>query len=213
MPADRVQFTSVITAELLPLVAATGPNPDPRPESSYDGAREAEWLDGLRAGHLSAFDELYLALVPALLRFARRFVSADVAEDVIQDVLVDLWERRDTVRVRGSLRGYLFGATRHRIADLRRRDGVVERHAEVLRLRAVTESAEPMIDRWELDRAVHDALATLSDRARLVLTLRWSDGLTYPEIAEALDISIEAAKKQGQRAEVVVRGLLARFAP
>jgi RNA polymerase sigma-70 factor (ECF subfamily) len=204
----------VTTAELLPFLAASAPDFDPRPEASYDAERDAEWLSGLRAGHLSAFDNNYLGVVPALLQFARRFVAADVAEDVVQDVLVDLWERRDRVVVRGTLRGYLFGATRRRIADLRRREGVAERHAAVVRADEVAaHDGESVIDVHELDCAVHDALATLSDRARLILMMRWGDGLSYPEIAEALEISVESAKKQGHRTELMVRALLARFAP
>jgi RNA polymerase sigma-70 factor (ECF subfamily) len=203
----------VTTAELLPFLAASASDFDPCPEASYDAERDTEWLVGLRAGHLSAFDNIYLGVVPALLQFARRFVSADVAEDVVQDVLVDLWERRDRVVVRGTLRGYLFGATRRRIADLRRREGVAERYAEVVRAGVVGVEVASVIDAHELDRAVRDALATLPDRARLILMMRWSDGLSYPEIAEALEISVESAKKQGRRTELMVRALLARFAP
>jgi RNA polymerase sigma-70 factor (ECF subfamily) len=176
------------------------------------------WLDGLRTGAMQAFDALYIALVPVLHKFAQRFVSADVAEDIVQDVMVDLWDRRKTVVVRGSLRGYLFGAVRRRIADRQRHDGVVQRHLALTIATDPTHGTQtPTPDQTaeanELATAVDSALATLPERTRLILTMRWIDGLSYSEIAEALDISTEAAKKQGRRMEIVVRTLLARFSP
>jgi RNA polymerase sigma-70 factor (ECF subfamily) len=135
-----------------------------------------------------------------------------VAEDVVQDVMIDLWERRATIVVRGTLRSYLFGAVRRRIADHQRHDGVVERHA-AQQLPVVTVSSEHILDADELERATAAALATLSARSRAILEFRWHSGLSYSEIADALGVSEEAAKKQGRRAELVVRALLARFAP
>jgi RNA polymerase sigma-70 factor (ECF subfamily) len=188
---------------------------------SFAPSQEQQWLAGLRAGQVTAFDAVYTAIVPSLYIFAQRFVPADLAEDVVQDVMVDLWERRATLTVSGSLRGYLFGAVRRRIADHQRHEGVVQRVAEAALdgrgpLPAVGTGPSPPDEAAvanELQTAIDAALAQLPARARLILALRWFDGLSYPEIAEALDMSVEAAKKQGRRMELVVRPLLARFTP
>jgi len=180
---------------------------------AIDARTEDAWLASLRSGHLSAFDAIYLAFVPSLYRFAQRLVAADVAEDVVQDVMIDLWERRETLVVRGTLRGYLFGAVRRRAADVRRRAGVVERHAAESVPSDAVPSPERELEAGELMQAVDAALAALPERSRLILTLRWADGLSYPEIAEVLEITEDAAKKQGRRMELLLRSVLARFAP
>jgi RNA polymerase sigma-70 factor (ECF subfamily) len=65
----------------------------------------------------------------------------------------------------------------------------------------------------DLQTSVDAALSALPPRSRLIITLRWIDGLSYPEISEVLGISTDAAKKQGRRVELALRTLLARFAP
>ena len=83
----------------------------------------------------------------------------------------------------------------------------------VLAVGALPSSPDQTAAVHELQAAIDAALTQLPVRARLILTLRWFDGLSYPEIAEVLDVSVEAAKKQGRRAERIIRPLLARFAP
>jgi len=180
---------------------------------------DRRWIAGLRAGRMDILGELYAALVPSLYRFAQRFVAADVAEDVIQDVLIDLWNRREVMVIHGTLRGYLYGAVRRRIAYYLRHEKVRERFAQdasdaVTAFMAQDTGAAPPDDiaqAGELAAAVYDALATLSPRSRLILTMRWIDQLSYPEIADALGLSHAAAKKQGRRLEDVIRPLLLRF--
>jgi RNA polymerase sigma-70 factor (ECF subfamily) len=194
-----------------------------RSESPPTHALEEEhaWYIGLRAGQPLAFDTLYTALVPALHRFAQRFVAADVAEDVVQEVMVDLWERRATLVIQGTLRGYLFGAVRRRIAVLRRHAAVVQRHTSTLEMEGnlppelgvMAPAPDRAAEMDDLARAIAAALATLPARAQTIMTLKWVDGFTYPEIAEALDMSVDAAKKQGRRMERILQKLLARFAP
>ncbi len=183
--------------------------------------QEQLWCEGIRAGHLSAFDALYTAVVPSLLIFARRLAAGHLAEEAVQDVMLDVWERRETLEIRGSVRAYLFGAVRLRIADRLRREKVAASARQTMAI-----ETDPMavggnmptlpsadLEARELREAIQEALTNLPPQSRMILTLRWVDGMTYPEIAAVLGISVDAAKKQGRRMEVVLRVLLARFAP
>jgi RNA polymerase sigma-70 factor (ECF subfamily) len=138
-----------------------------------------------------------------------------MVEDVVQDVMIDLWTRHDTLAVQGNLRGYLFGAVRLRAANMNRRDSVAQRAAASVEDSQPHSAVDPLehTETEELRTAINDALATLPERSRLILTMRWMDGLSYPEIAAALGTSVDAAKKQGRRIELIVRNLLGRFAP
>lgn len=184
---------------------------------TWDRSLETVWLAGIRIGDVSAFDALYRAIVPGLLTFGRRLTPLPLAEDAVQDVMVDLWERRDRLALQGSLRGYLFGAVRLRIADRLRHEQVVDRTAQRLATQATFEMASvaptqsEQLEASELSEAIERALATLPPKSRLILTLRWMNGMSYPEIATALGMSTDAAKKQGYRMEIVVRKLLADF--
>ncbi len=186
-----------------------------------DDSSEDPRLSAIRKGDLSAFDAFYHDIVPALLRFAQRIGPAYMAEDIIQDVMLDIWQRRETLVVRGSLRGYVFGAVRLRIADRVRYESTTasanEKLVESIHPVAMGgnrgESPAAHTETQELEAAVREALTKLPPQARMILTLRWIEGFKYIEIASALGISVDAAKKQGRRMEVVIRDLLSRFKP
>ena len=194
--------------------------PDHSPTYRYTPADERRWIEGIRCGQMEAFDALYRAMVPALLRFAERMAPGHLAEDAVQDIMLDLWERRSVLSIQGSVRGYLFGAVRLRIADRLRRERSAEAANNALENQYSPHSVEnseslpsSAVELSELNAAVEKALASLPERSRLILTLRWIDGMSYPEIASILDISVDAAKKQGRRMEIALREILARFAP
>lgn len=52
----------------------------------------------------------------------------------------------------------------------------------------------------EVGAAIHDALASLSERDRLVFVLRALEGLSFAVVGESLSISEDAAKMQFHRA-------------
>jgi len=173
-------------------------------------------LDRLHAGDGGAFDQLYRTYVPRLLDFAERYVASDIAEDIVQTVLTSLWRRRHTVTVRSTISAYLFGAVRQEVLFHERHHRVVTRHASRGGEHAsLAEASPPSTDARasfeELRTALREAIETLPDRTRDVLTLRWVDELQYAEIAEVLGISVSAAKMHIHRAQARVRPLLERF--
>jgi DNA-directed RNA polymerase specialized sigma24 family protein len=49
-----------------------------------------------------------------------QLVDHDTAEDIGQALIIDLWERRATLHITGSLTAYLLGAAKRRVAQRRR---------------------------------------------------------------------------------------------
>jgi RNA polymerase sigma factor (sigma-70 family) len=62
-----------------------------------------------------------------------------------------------------------------------------------------------------LTTTLDQLLNTLSERNRVIMTLRWIHGMTYEQIAGVLGISNDAAKKQGRRLQRLLAPLLERF--
>ena len=60
--------------------------------------------------------------------------------------------------------------------------------------------AEEQLGNQQLGAALSEAIAELKDKHRVVLTLREIDGLSYEEIASALDISIGTVESRLHRA-------------
>jgi RNA polymerase sigma-70 factor (ECF subfamily) len=173
-------------------------------------ALPADLLVRLRLGDVAAFELLFRATHTALVAFAAR-VTGDEARgaEVVQDVFAELWERRGTIDVRGSARGYLFGAVRNRALNLRRRD-VRERdwregaaHDPARSVHVPVAGLDEAFEAAELRARLHAAIDALPDRCAQAMQLRWCEGLSYAEIAEVLAISVkgvEALLARGLRA-------------
>jgi RNA polymerase sigma-70 factor (ECF subfamily) len=64
------------------------------------------------------FKALFEEYYNPLCNFVYRYVNdRDVSEDMVQSVFVRLWEKRDSLELTGSLRSYLFTATRNTALD------------------------------------------------------------------------------------------------
>jgi RNA polymerase sigma-70 factor (ECF subfamily) len=176
-------------------------------------------LAQMRAGEGNAFAALFSRYYDALCAFASGYTASRAeAEEVVEDVFVRLWELREQLEVRESLKSYLYTATRNRALNRLR-----DKRAETRRLEEASADATapgmgqpgPGIDQEveaeEFARAVERAVEQLPPRARQVFLLHRQHGLTYAEIAAALEISPKTVENLLGRALKHLRARLARF--
>jgi RNA polymerase sigma-70 factor (ECF subfamily) len=177
---------------------------------------EAEWVEAIRAGDPSAFEALFHAYHPGLCSFACRYLGAcDLAEEIVQEVFLCVWERRESWRVRTSVRSYLLTAVRNAAISYLRHEQVVRRRQTELPDAQEAVAASPEVRALEAETitAVRDAIGRLPDRCRLVFTLHREQGLTYNEVAEVLGISPRTVEVQIGRALKALRKRLAHHRP
>jgi RNA polymerase sigma-70 factor (ECF subfamily) len=128
---------------------------------------------------------------PALLLFARGWVSGHAdAEDVVQEAFVRFWRSR--TRVADPV-AYLYACVKRCALEWNRAGARRARREEA----SARGEAEPIFDdvleQQERRVAIEAALANLPEKQREVLVMRiWGD-LSFPQIAEALDIPTETA--------------------
>lgn len=152
-----------------------------------------------QAGDPDAVRAVYERWSPLVYTLALRAL-ADVAdaEDVTQQVFVSAWRRRGTFDPeRGNLPAWLVGITRHRIADaferrsrLRRTDAASEPEA-----RRQVEDASQVLDAM----IVAEAVATLTEQQRRVVSLAFFEQLTHTEIAESTGLPLGTVKSHIRR--------------
>ena len=166
----------------------------------------------MRQGDEEAFDAIFRAYYAALVGLAESVLrQRAVAEEVAQDVMLELWRRRETLAVEESLRAYLFQATRNRALNHLRHRKVEQRGEPHARGESATPAvADAHLVEEEIDVAVRRAVAELPDRCREVFELSRVHGLTYAEIARALDISVKTVEAQMGKA---LRTLRERLGP
>ncbi len=89
------------------------------------------------------------------------------------------------------------------------------RGGEEVLLRVADERGGPEVqaERGELEAALHRAIAELPEERRVVIILRDLEGLSYEEIARALDLEPGTVRSRIHRARMDLRGKLERFLP
>lgn len=166
----------------------------------------------IRAGDELACEALYRAYRTPLWRFAYSYVrSPEVAEELVQDVFLALWRNRAEAGTRGCIRTWLYAAIRNQALNHLRHERIVtrldERAKRVSEDRSDTSGAERTIamgapapdahsavEASEIDDAVMRAIAALSERRRVAMTLRWKHDMPASEIARVLDTTPESVR-------------------
>jgi RNA polymerase sigma-70 factor (ECF subfamily) len=161
----------------------------------------------IRSGDIGTYETLFRMTHAPLVAFVTRIVGTHAAaEDVVQELFADLWIDRARLDVRTTVRAYLFAAARNRALNVVRRQAVElaferpERQEDVRTLHPSPPQPDALLDDKELQQRVSAAIASLPERARLVMELRWRAGLTYAEVADAMGISIKGVENQLARA-------------
>jgi RNA polymerase sigma-70 factor (ECF subfamily) len=166
----------------------------------------------LRAGDREAFEQLFRGFYSRLADYACSLLaSADAAEDAVQDVFVAVWDGRERLPEGGRLVGYLYRSVRNRaLNQIRARRTAARWLAAVEPDPAISPEAELVLEDRELEQAYRAALEEVSPRGREVFLLSRDHGLSYPQIAELLGISVKTVETLMGR---VLRALRARLLP
>ena len=146
-------------------------------------------------------------LLPRIIGYAARLLSdRGEAEDIAQEALVRLWRAApDWRQGEAKVSTWVYRVVTNLCTDrLRARK---RRQTDALDGVAEPEDGAPGVVAGliEADRmaALNAALASLPDRQRQAVVLRHIEGLTNPEIAEVLQIGVEAVESltaRGKRA-------------
>ena len=170
---------------------------------------QALWAAYLADRSQDLFAQIVARHVNMVYGAARRQLRDDhAAQDVTQEVFLALVRKAPTLDPATPLAAWLFRATRLASLAARRamaRRRVHEKEASMAKPQTVAAGPDWPLISAEIDAAVD----TLSAPERHALVLRFFAARTHSEIAVALAISEEAAKKRVQRALEALRKVLA----
>ena len=175
---------------------------------------ESELLARLRADDDDAFSAIFREHYPGLVVTATRLLAERaLGEEIAQDVMLELWRRRASLILTGPLRAYLQQATRNRALNRLRQARTAKRGEVYLRGPSGAPASDARVISDELQVAVTQAIAALSEPQREVFELNRTRGLTYGEIAEQLGISVKSVEARMGRALKLLREQLAEWLP
>jgi RNA polymerase sigma-70 factor, ECF subfamily len=210
-------MTPEISMAKSPLDSQNVPPPTPPLPDSPDGSRSPETTFSLvlraRTGDRAALDELCIRYLPRLRRWAHGRLTAWTrqtmdTEDLVQETLIKVAGRIEHFEPRheGAFQAYLRQSLLNKIRD--EADRANGKLAETLG------SARPSPDPSPLEQAIgtelveryETALLKLKSEDREAIIARVEMGLTWSEVAEALD------KNSSESAQMTVKRALVRLA-
>ena len=161
----------------------------------------------IRAGDQQAFEYLFKTYFVPLCRFVRIYVKDNgVAEELALDVFTSVWEKRENLDIKLTLKSYLFQAARIKAMNYLRDND-----------RFVAVSDWSLLERFEIDdslelkeleRLIAEAVCSLPDRCREIFLKSRTEHLSNKEIAERLDVSVKNVEAQITKALKLIKAYL-----
>jgi RNA polymerase sigma-70 factor (ECF subfamily) len=230
-PPDLGRYTPRELRRATPEVPRMGAPTSPEPTDIASDERE---LAALRAGDEAAFLALVKRHHPAMLRVASTYVrSRAIAEEVVQEAWLGVLKGLHLFEGRSSLKAWIFrilvngaktrGAREVRSAPMSSLDGGADEDAPAVSPERFNDESSPWPGHWsqppepwpdarvessEMVALVREALATLPEAQRAVMSLRDVDGWDPAEVCELLGISEGNQRVLLHRARSKVRAFL-----
>jgi len=155
-----------------------------------------------------AFAELIRQDQRAALAVAYALLGdAEAAGDVVQEAMWRAWQRLGELKEPARFAAWLCGIVRNLALDHRRR----QRQPPPVPMRPVSSPVDELVDA-ELGQQLDQALASLDEVSRLIVVLRYYQGLSSKQIAPLLDLSAAAVDMRLSRAREALRAKLASVA-
>jgi len=169
---------------------------------------EHELLSRLKAGDKLAFARLYeLYSRPLYLNLLKLLKSEQLAEEILQSIFFTVWEKRETITINHSIKGYLFRVAENKVHDFFRKlkrdrklyDYILGKSLEEY------EDVEIKILHSEETALLNKAIENLPPQRKEVFYLCKMEGKSYLEVSRRLGISASTINDHIVKANRAVR--------
>ncbi len=174
-----------------------------------DPQLDSELLTAARGGDRAALEALLERHQSQIYRFGMKMCrNPEDAAEVLQDTMIAMARGVRDFRGESSLSTWLYTVARS-FCIKRRRNSAVTPEAVDDSVRDPSRTPDELLAGKQLEAALDEAINALEPMYRDVLILRDVEGLSAPETAEVLGLTVQAVKSRLHRARVAVRERLA----
>ena len=180
----------------------------------------------VRSGSAVAFEELVQRYQNRLLTILEHLVgNREQAEDLAQETFLRVFRARERYEPGAKFSTWLFTIANNvasnalRSRSRRKEVGVPESNGDqsgAMQLDQLAKAASGLqptrnLDKMEQAEMVRHAVAALSERQRMALLLAKFEGMSYQDIADSMDLSVQAIKSLLSRARVNLKEILTPY--
>lgn len=161
-----------------------------------------------KEGDKKVFKCLFEAYYPRLCSFAYKYLHNDqTSEDIVQEVLSDLWQKRQSIHIKISLKSFLYTSVKNKCLNQISKQITYEKKLSDYK----SFDSESMDDynyiEEEVHANLHKAINSLPEKSREVVLLSMYETSNL-DIVEELNISVNTVKSNKRRAYKMLREML-----
>ncbi|WP_077920075.1 RNA polymerase sigma factor [Spirosoma sp. 209] len=178
----------------------------------FTPTEHSQLWDRFRTGSPGAFSQLYRSFAADLYSYGYRLVRhKELVEDCLHELFLHIHENRSRLGYTDNIRYYLCRALRRRLAESVERLNRLESSPCLLdRPAFLTHSYESLLIDEQVvahqQRVLETAMNRLPKRQKEILHLVYLQGLTYPQAAEVMNLSMKSVYNTVHVALKTLRG-------
>ena len=156
-----------------------------------------ELLQRINCNDYRAFEQLFHLHYTKLCKSV--FVitqNSDISEEIVSDVFLKIWEKRNAFDIQISVIAYLLRACRNAALDYLRWQDRKKRKSVDLMGDFESNYALPheILIGKETEHIVESAIELLPDKGKTIFKMSRDNGMTYPQIAQNLNLSVKTVE-------------------
>lgn len=150
----------------------------------------------IKQGDQVAFKHLFYSYVDSLERFIMYYIhDREKSQELVLDIFTYVWEHRETLEIRLTLKAYLFQAAKNRAFSYIR-DKKESVYLEDVLVTDVGENDTYKVEMDELEKLVSEAVSLLPAKCKEIFKKSREEYLTNKVIAASMNISEKTVEGQ-----------------
>jgi len=159
---------------------------------------EAFIISRLKEGDMRALEIIFKKYYGNLCRYLKLLFKNEIMVDhIAQDIFTYIWENREEIVITNSLESYIYTAGRYKaineLRNARRRASIQQ---EIATESSKVADANTELELSEMQLMIDNAIKTLPERCQKIFKLSREEEMSYKEIAEFLNISVNTVEGQ-----------------
>lgn len=165
--------------------------------SKYSVKDNRELIKAIRDGDKDAFAEYYTRFVDVVVLFLNKILgNIEEAKEITQDVFIKLWETRASIDPDKRPEGFIYTIAKNMAFNVIRRRHVHSQYHNEQKASSdpLSLSADETVISRETELLIKLIIDKMPAQRRKVFEMSRNNGLTYEQIAEQLELSIDTVK-------------------
>lgn len=168
-------------------------------------------LEFLNRGEEKSISILYEKYSEELFVSAYNLIkNKEICEDILQDVFVNIWNKREDLKIKTSIKGYLYASVMYGVYGYFRKnkDKINVEFLEGFDTLIQQNNPETQLIQEEIISQINSIIESLPEKCRQVFEMSRNEQLSHKEIAARLNISTKTIETHITKALKIIRSSL-----